>query len=393
MRCGGRRLWRLGCVLAVLPIAAGWTESAAAWAPPGIPWPDARADSFAPDRIGVVRRASDFPVRARYELYRAYADLYWVARARNKAAVELARGLVDPVDAALAACGGSGVVAAKKLGDVYRVFSRGKDAVAGLQAWELQARYERSRRYVDYLWYWLARYDHRTKRWGSPNPDRLASLSTRRWFAALRRRVAAESRRAAAERASCAVPGRYSMTGTITLTNRWSAIGKPPNATSYTLTGLCTATLTFDGSDTVRVAQTLEWSEQLVTGYNGGELLQRTDDWSFRGTQSEGAVNGTSTITFGRVGNYVVTYPSPGRTMPVQRVHTITRRYRHNPTAVDTTEKADSETCWNRYSATRALGFTKGVAAKGSATETHDLNTRRIVSTLTWNLRATKRRG
>jgi hypothetical protein len=384
----------LGALVAVALalVAAAGTQASPNW-PPGIPWERSGEDMFAPERVGIVRKPKSFPKVAREELYRAYSEIYWLGRARDKEVVDMVQGLFDPVNAALIACGGGGAAALKEIEELknaYALYSKAKDSVAALNLFEKQAQLERNERYVQYLWYWLGRYNAGTKTWNAKsNLNGWAYTSTQKWFKAKRQAVYAAATNKKGE--LCLIPGKYSMFGTITLTNVWSPSAQTAPNDQFSLTGTCTATLTFNGTDTVKVDMKLTYTEKLVTTYSGGELVRLTQEWQNDGT-FKGTIYGTSTIAFGRGGTYVVTYPTPQKKMTVESEQKETREYRNNPTKVEPDHDSWQDSCWFRYSASRATGATSTRVAASKAVEHHDLGPRRLVSTLTWNLQAAGRR-
>lgn len=386
------RVGRCVTAAAAVLLAVGALTARAAppdgWQPLGAPWPAAEADAYAPDRVGLVGRPQDFPLRARHEMYRAYADLFLVSERKRARVNAVSRGLFDPVDNLAAQCGETRVDVLSRLGKAWDVYSKAKAVVDVLHAVDDDARIRRDLDYISYLWYWLARYDSRQHAWGKQDPHRLAYRTQQQWLHGMRLKV---EKQAAAIRASACPVGQHAMTGTLRLTNTWSSLGAVRSNEQYELAATCTATLRFDGTERVLVNEKLRWRERRITSYDAGNLERRTDEWQLDGS-FQGVIAGTSTITFRARGRYAVRYPIPQHRLLVDRRHIVQRAYRSSPSTVQTALSRYRDMCWDRYSESLVAGVARGESASGSRERTHDLNERRIVSRLEWSLTAAGRR-
>ncbi len=91
--------------------------------------------------------------------------------------------------------------------------------------------------------------------------------------------------------------------GTVTLNQTWTLSQPPPPGVQHTITATCTATLTYDGTRTVKVDESYSWKEQVS---QNGRTTTTTRTGQFHNTgQSDGA---PLTFSRGVFGNFTYSF-------------------------------------------------------------------------------------
>lgn len=223
---------RLALAAAVLCSTLIVVNSAYGWSPQQVGDGQQAYAQNDPYQLNIVQRGRDF---LRYdgkgnlygvalnELVHAYADLYVASRKRNRATAKLVKDIFDPVSA-YPLC--TGVRLTKWLKRLIDAYSNAETTLDELQLVALDERIKQDLRYIDYLHYWIDRYDLRTGRFTNrQNPNNRARKAVHSYFEQLRRDVNAEAKRAAAcspvpvsLRLFSRGPGRAAVRGTVTAT-------------------------------------------------------------------------------------------------------------------------------------------------------------------------------
>jgi hypothetical protein len=182
-------------VVAFLCTTVVSVSPAYAWSPQPVPDNFAAADPYQLDIVDRGRdflrydRKGDLYGRALNELVHAYADLYVASKRQNRATIKLVNDIFDPVSA-FPLC--PEVRLTKWLRRLIAIYSAAQTTIDAVGLVNLDNRIKQDLRYIDYLWYWIDRYDLRTGRFiDKQNPNNRAHKAVQGYFQQLRREVEA----------------------------------------------------------------------------------------------------------------------------------------------------------------------------------------------------------